>query len=148
MSEHFERPWTGTALFNGISAWLWLDLEKVCAALAHKSSIRSWSVPVPLPIPVPGLWMLWSCILLCWKGPILWAPPHEAICCWPLLPFLDAEEACRVEVLLAQPHELSSVCAIWTHLLQASLVLYRIAQFGLQELQCGCTCTLHWKKHR
>lgn len=80
---HLEKPCSGTALFNEISTWFWLDLGKSCAALAQRNSHRPWSTPAPLSTSVTA-WALeavvscttvlemvhplsttsWSCLLL------------------------------------------------------------------------------------
>lgn len=57
VTGHLEKLCPGTALFNGICASLWLELQKACAALTQGSGIRPWSIPVPLPTPVPS-WAL------------------------------------------------------------------------------------------
>lgn len=147
---HLEKPCPGTALFNEISAWFWLDLRKACAALAQRSGIKPWSIPVPLPIPV-----------------LAWA--LEAV-----VPHATALETVHPLSTTSWRHLLLTITAFswcrgrmqgWSHPYSASWAQFSVCytrQFS-PSLACAAQdCTIqasgaamwmcmhapHWKKHR
>lgn len=141
---HLEKPCPGTALFNEISAWFWLDLRKACAALAQRSGVKPWSIPVPLPIPV----LAWALEAAVPRATALETVHPLSTTSWShLLLTITAFSWCRGRMQgWSHPYSASWAQFSMCYTRQFAPSLTCAAQdctIQVQELPRGCVCTLY-----